>query len=70
MSCFLYPNTYEGYIVPVNHSEKFGTIEKFDVDDSKVCVGDMKSFLHNSMIECDRNIWINRFKLVSLYENK
>ena len=51
---FLYRNTIEKYIVPVNHNEKFGTIEKIDVDDSKVCVGDMKSFLHNSMIECDR----------------
>ena len=54
VSCFLIVTPFEKYIVPVNHNEKFGTIEKIDVDDSKVCVGDMKSFLHNSMIECDR----------------
>ncbi len=54
VSCFFIQTLTEGYIVPVNHSEKFGTIEKFDVDDSKVCVGDMKSFLHNSMVECDK----------------
>ena len=54
VSCFYIVTPFEKYIVPVNHNEKFGTIEKIDVDDSKVCVGDMKSFLHNSMIECDR----------------
>ena len=54
VSCFLIVTPFEKYIVPVNHNEKFGTIEKIDVDDSKVCVGDMKSFTHNSMIECDR----------------
>ena len=54
VSCFLIVTPFEKYIVPVNHNEKFGTIKKIDVDDSKVCVGDMKSFTHNSMIECDR----------------
>ena len=53
VSCFYIGTMTEGYIVPVNHNEKFGTIEQVDVDDSKVCVGDMKSFLHNSMIKCD-----------------
>ncbi len=54
VSCFYIRTIQEEYIVPVNHNEKWGTIEKFDVDDSKVCVGDMKSFMHNSMIECDK----------------
>ena len=54
VSCFYIQTMTEGYIVPVNHNERFGTIEKIDVDDSKVCVNDMKSFLHNSMIECDK----------------
>ena len=54
VSCFYIVTPFEKYIVPVNHNEKFGTIETIDVDDSKVCVGDMKSFLHNSMIKCDR----------------
>ena len=53
VSCFYIVTPFEKYIVPVNHNEKFGTIEKIDVDDSKVCVGDMKSFLHNSMVEAD-----------------
>ena len=53
VSCFLIVTPYEKYIVPVNHSEKFGTIETIDCSESKVCVGDMKSFLHNSMIETD-----------------
>ena len=53
VSCFLIVTPFEKYIVPVNHNEKFGTIQTIDVDDSKVCVGDMKSFLHNSMIETD-----------------
>ena len=53
VSCFFVQTMTEGYIVPVNHNERFGTIEKIDVDDSKVCVGDMKSFLHNSMVDCD-----------------
>jgi len=53
VSCFYIRTALREYIVPVNHNEKFGTIEKVDVDDSKVCVGDMKSFLHNSMIKCD-----------------
>ena len=47
VSCFLIVTPFEKYIVPVNHNEKFGTIEKIDVDDSKFCVSDMKSFLHN-----------------------
>ena len=53
VSCFFIQTLTEAYIVPVNHNEKFGTIEKIDVDDSKVCVGDMKSFKHNAMIDCD-----------------
>jgi len=54
VSCFLIVTPFEKFIVPVNHNEKFGTIETIDVDDSKVCVSDMKSFIHNSMIKCDR----------------
>ena len=53
VSCFYIRTIQEEYIVPVNHNEKFGTIQTIDVDDSKVCVGDMKSFIHNSMIDCD-----------------
>ena len=53
VSCFYIRTMQEEYIVPVNHNEKFGTIQTIDVDDSKVCVGDMKSFIHNSMIDCD-----------------
>lgn len=53
VSCFYIRTMQEEYIVPVNHNEKFGTIQTIDVDDSKVCVGDMKSFMHNSMIDCD-----------------
>ncbi len=53
VSCFLIVTPYEKYIVPVNHSEKFGMIEKIDCSESKVCVGDIKSFLHNSMVEAD-----------------
>tara|TARA_B100000287_G_scaffold308549_1_gene291722 strand:+ start:239 stop:1510 length:1272 start_codon:yes stop_codon:yes gene_type:complete len=52
VSCFYIRTMYEGYIVPVNHSEKFGHINNVEVD-SKVCVGDMKAFKHNSMVECD-----------------
>ena len=51
VSCFYIRTMQEEYIVPVNHNEKFGTIQTIDVDDSKVCVGDMKSFMHNSMID-------------------
>ena len=54
VSCFYIRTILREYIVPVNHNEKFGTIETLDVEDSKVCVSDMKSFLHNSMIECDK----------------
>ena len=53
VSCFLIVTAFEKYIVPVNHNERFGKIEKIDCSESKVCVGDMKSFLHNSMIEAD-----------------
>ena len=53
VSCFYIRTIQEEYIVPVNHNEKFGTIETIDVEDSKVCVSDVKSFLHNSMINCD-----------------
>ena len=53
VSCFLIVTPFEKYIVPVNHNERFGKIEKIDCSESKVCVGDMKSFLHNSMIEAD-----------------
>ena len=53
VSCFLIITPFERFIVPVNHNEKFGTIKTIDVDDSKVCVSDMKSFLHNSMVDCD-----------------
>ena len=53
MSCFLIVTPFEKFIVPVNHNEKFGMIEKIDCSESKVCVGDMKSFLHNSMVEAE-----------------
>ena len=53
VSCFLIVTPYEKYIVPVNHNEKFGPIKTIDCSESKVCVGDMKSFLHNSMVEAD-----------------
>ena len=36
VSSFFVQTMTEGYIVPVNHNERFGTIEKIDVDDSKV----------------------------------
>ena len=45
VSCFLIVTPYEKYIVPVNHNEKFGPIKTIDCSESKVCVGDMKSFL-------------------------
>tara|TARA_Y100001963_G_scaffold134375_1_gene194975 strand:- start:208 stop:1479 length:1272 start_codon:yes stop_codon:yes gene_type:complete len=53
VSCFFIQTMTESYIVPVNHSEKFAHIDEVEVE-SKVCVADMKSYLHNSIVKCDR----------------
>ncbi len=52
VSCFYIMTPFEKYIVPVNHNEKFGYIDNVEVD-NKVCVSDMKSFEHNSMLDTD-----------------
>ncbi len=59
VSCFLIVTPLKKYIVPVNHNEKFDTIEPIDCSESKVCVSDMKSFLHNSMVMNGRLIDLN-----------
>ena len=53
VSCFYIRTALREYIVPVNHNEKFGTIEHIKVNKDQF-VNDLKSHKHNTMINSDK----------------
>jgi len=71
VSCFYIRTLLREYIVPVNHNEKFGTIEHIKVNKDQF-VNDLKSHKHNTMISSDTLIdlsWNHYMKTNESYDN-
>ena len=58
VSCFYIRTILREYIVPVNHNEKFGTIEHIKVNKDQF-VADLKSHKHNTMITSNELVDLN-----------
>jgi len=71
VSCFYIRTALREYIVPVNHNEKFGTIEHIKVNKDQF-VNDLKSHKHNTMINSDKLVdlsWNHYMKTNESYDN-